>query len=68
MKNKPGTHFGQKVVIDGYKFDSKREGAFYQNFVKGKVPWFDYHPKFTIDDQFPVGGLSLIHISEPTRP
>lgn len=56
MKNKPGTHFRQKVTIDEIEFDSKREATFYQNFVKGKVARFTYHPKFTIDEQFPIGG------------
>ena len=59
MKNKPGTHFSQKVTIDEIEFDSKREAIFYQNFVKGKVARFTYHPKFTIDEQFQLGGRKV---------
>lgn len=59
MKNKPGTHFRQKVTIDGIEFDSKREAAFYQNFFRGKVARFTYHPKFVIDEQFQLGGRKV---------
>lgn len=52
-------HFAQKIVIDQIRFDSKREATFYQNFVKGKVSFFDYHPKFVIDEQFRIGGRMM---------
>lgn len=59
MKNKPGTHFGQKVVIDGYKFDSKREAQFYTTFVRNCPYRFDTQHKFTLQDSCAIGGLKL---------
>lgn len=28
------SHFGKKVVLDGFKFDSLKEATFYQRYIK----------------------------------
>ncbi|MCP9313828.1 DUF1064 domain-containing protein [Liquorilactobacillus satsumensis] len=57
--NKPGTHFGKKVQIDGFKFDSKREAQFYLTFVRECPYRFDVQRSFTLQDNFTVGGLKM---------
>lgn len=46
--NKPGTHFGKKVIIDGYKFDSQKEAKFYQTYLKDTDLNYTVHETFTI--------------------
>lgn len=49
MKNKAGTHFGRKVELDGYVFDSQKEADFYQRFVRDSGYEFDVHPRFVLE-------------------
>ncbi|MCP9357964.1 DUF1064 domain-containing protein [Liquorilactobacillus satsumensis] len=60
--NKAGTHFATKPVMDGMKFDSKREMQFYANFIKGKHR-FEYHKKYPLFDKFAVGGMNMFGAS-----
>lgn len=46
--NKPGSHFGKKVVIDGYKFDSQKEARFYQSYLKNTDLNYTVHETFTV--------------------
>lgn len=48
IKNKPGTYFGKKVELDGYKFDSEKEARFYEQYLKGTKLNYTIHESFTI--------------------
>lgn len=50
MKNKAGTHFGRKVELDGYVFDSQKEADFYQRFIKNSGYQFEVHPRFVLEE------------------
>lgn len=45
---KPGQWFGEKVHLDGYVFDSKKEATFYERFVKGSGFNFVVHKGFQL--------------------
>lgn len=59
MRNKPGTHFGKKVKLDGYTFDSVKEAQFYERFIKDCGYRYEIHPNFTLHDKFTVGGINM---------
>ena len=52
-------HKAQKVVIDGYTFDSKKEGQFYWQFVKNYGLKFEVHPHFRYVDKKAKDGLNI---------
>lgn len=41
---------GNKVVCDGYKFDSEKEYLFYERFVKGCSYPFEVHTQFVLEE------------------
>lgn len=49
---------GNKVEIDGYRFDSEKEALFYQRFVKDCGLSFEIHPRFKLTEltELPEGG------------
>lgn len=49
-------HFGKKVEVDGYKFDSEKEANFYLRFVKTCGKRFEVHKSFELISKFSVGG------------
>lgn len=49
-------HFGKKVEVDGYKFDSEKEANFYLRFVKTCGKRYEVHKSFELIGKFPVGG------------
>ena len=49
-------HFGKKVEVDGYKFDSEKEANFYLRFVKTCGKRYEVHKSFELISKFPVGG------------
>lgn len=51
-------HFGKKVELDGYKFDSQKEAQFYLQFIKLSGKRFDVHRQFEIVSKFKVGGYN----------
>lgn len=51
-------HFGKKIVVDGYKFDSEKEANFYLRFVKPCGKRFEIHKSFKLITKFPVGGYN----------
>lgn len=48
MKKKAGTWFGTKVKRDGYTFDSQKEAAFYETFIKNCGHSFEVHKSFRL--------------------
>lgn len=48
MRKRAGTWFGEKVKSDGFTFDSKKEEAFYQKFIKPSGYSFDVHKSFKL--------------------
>lgn len=48
MPNRKRNWFGEKIKSDGYTFDSKKEEAFYRNFVKNSGYQFDVHKSFML--------------------
>lgn len=62
MANKPTaqSHFGKKIIIDGYKFDSQKEAQFYADYLRGKGLSFDIHPRFMIQESFERESLWLV--------
>lgn len=59
MANKPTaqSHFGKKIVIDSYKFDSQKEAQFYTDYLRGKGLDFEVHPRFVLQESFERAGL-----------
>lgn len=52
-------HFGKKVEVDGYKFDSEKEANFYLRFVKTCGKRFEVHKSFELISKFSVGGYNM---------
>lgn len=49
-------HFGKKVVVDGYKFDSEKEANFYLRFIKTCGKRYEIHKSFKLITKFSIGG------------
>jgi hypothetical protein len=49
---------GNKVILDGFTFDSTKEAQFYERFVKGCGLPFEVHPRFKLTEltDLPEGG------------
>lgn len=52
-------HFGQKVEVDGYKFDSKKEAQFYLQFIKPSGKQYEVHPHYRYADKASKDGVFL---------
>lgn len=52
-------YFGKKVIVDGYKFDSKAESQFYLRYIKPSGMRYEVHPDFTIMDRCLIGGTKF---------
>lgn len=64
IKKQAGTWFGEKVELDGYTFDSKKEAIWYARFVKPSGYEFKVHPKFELIPKIEVvHGLNLRSIT-----
>ena len=52
--------FSKKVTIDGIKFDSKKEGEFYQELKalerKGKIKNLELQKEFVLQESFKING------------
>ena len=48
VKNKAGTWFGEKIKLDGFTFDSKKEADVYNKFVKESGYKFEVHKSFQL--------------------
>lgn len=52
----------EKIVVDGYKFDSKDEAAYYellkQRKAKGEILNFELQPKFELIPKFKYKGIT----------
>ena len=59
MRKKAGTWFGEKVKVDGYTFDSKKEYDFYRKFVRDCGYRFEVHPNFSLHDTFKLAGRDV---------
>lgn len=57
----------KKVVIDGIKFDSKREGEYYEHLKclkqAGKITDFELQPKFVLQEGFKKYGRKFLPIN-----
>lgn len=52
-------HFGAKVELDGYQFDSKKEAQFYLAYIKPLPEQFRLiHPTYPLFGKFAVGGYN----------
>lgn len=56
-------HFGKKVELDGYKFDSIKEAHFYERFIKDCGQTYKVHPTYQLLDKFSVGGFNMRGLS-----
>lgn len=52
-------HFGKKVKLDGYTFDSRKEAGFYERYIKNSGYRYDVHKSFRILNTFQVGGSNI---------
>ncbi len=52
-------HFGKKVKLDGYTFDSQKEAQFYQRFIKDCGHRYKVHPSYPLLDKCLVGGYDM---------
>ena len=48
-------HFGKKVEVDGYKFDSEKEANFYLRFVKTCGKRYEVHKSVNYDIRDTIG-------------
>ena len=46
------SHFAKKVELDGYRFDSQKEAAFYQRYVKPSGYKFECQKNFVLMDKY----------------
>lgn len=53
------SHFGKKVVLDGFKFDSLKEATFYQRYIKPSGYSFMCQQRFTLLDTFTLELIKL---------
>lgn len=53
------SHFGKKVVLDGFKFDSLKEATFYQRYIKPSGYQFTTQERFTLLETFPLELVKL---------
>lgn len=51
-----GKHYNKRVIIDGIRFPSRKEGNFYLRFIKTSGKRFEVHPSFKLVEKFSVGG------------
>lgn len=54
MKKQAGTWFGEKVKVDGFTFDSKKEHQFYERFIKNSGYKFEVHKGFQLHAAIPL--------------
>ncbi|MDT2392139.1 DUF1064 domain-containing protein [Enterococcus avium] len=56
---------GNKVIIDGYTFDSEKEAQFYIRFVRDCGLPFEVHPRFKLTEltELPTGGGKISAIA-----
>ncbi|MGM0238396.1 DUF1064 domain-containing protein [Enterococcus sp. AZ103] len=54
---------GNKVLIDGYTFDSEKEALFYQRFVKNCGFPFEVHPRFVLMPKSELAGGNVSAIA-----
>lgn len=64
-RRKAGTWFGEKVELDGYKFDSQKEAKFYEKFIKNSGFKYEVHKRFQLFPMFELlnGALRIRSIS-----
>lgn len=48
-----------KLTVDGYKFDSKKEAAFYQRYVRTGGYRFECHPRFELQPMWESNGWRM---------
>lgn len=53
---------GNKVLLDGYTFDSEKEALFYERFVKYCGLPFEVHPRFALKELHPIDGGKISSI------
>lgn len=53
-------HFGKKVRLDGYTFDSKKEAQFYLEFIKPSGFKYEVHPRYRYADRKPKDGGYMV--------
>lgn len=66
MKNNSPTAMnkrGNKVILDGFTFDSEKEAQFYERFVKRCGLPFEVHPRFTLHELQEIEGGKISSIS-----
>ena len=54
------SHFAKKVELDGYRFDSQKEAAFYQRYVKSSGYKFECQKNFVLMDKYE--GLGVVNL------
>lgn len=54
---------GNKVLLDGYTFDSEKEAQFYQRFVKDCGLPFEVHPRFILHEKSDIDGGKISAIA-----
>ena len=57
----------KKVIVDGYKFDSKVEADYYYRLkiekMKGLIKDFKVHPTFVVQESFKIKGKNIQQIT-----
>lgn len=59
VRNKPGQHFGKKIIAYGHSFDSEKEKYFYERFLLYTSYQVKVHEVFRVMDKFMVGGSNI---------
>lgn len=60
MKVQAQSHFAKKVELDGYRFDSQKEAAFYRRYVKPSSYKFECQKNFVLMDKYE--GLGVVNL------
>lgn len=54
------SHFAKKVELDGYRFDSQKEAAFYERYIKPSGYKFECQKNFVLMDKYE--GLGVVNL------
>ena len=60
MRVQAQSHFAKKVELDGYRFDSQKEAAFYERYIKPSGYKFECQKNFVLMDKYE--GLGVVNL------
>ena len=58
-------HYGRKVKLDGYTFDSVKEASFYAAYIKNSGKEYAVHPQYELEQSTIIQTLSYMAQTSP---